>query len=289
MKTLAEVKAHLSNMNVMFDDTNSNSIVFDDKLDFFKDWNEYSITIESFKGPLTLKWKNVQPLAANWFMQTGSWSKSANLQKFFDFFPLWVNFNWWQNCQRNIYDLPANSKIIDVGSGNSVLDLLLHQYMPDSEFYLVDRNNFINKDSNLGYPSSENPCWKHSWSVVEDAISTSNLDRSKFHFLDVNDDWNIEADMITSYMAWGMHFPKDVYWKRVLNSLKVGGRLLIDVNIAWEKEMIDEISDELNCRHTVITSIPIKIPKPITPYSGEQPNRDNLNIAAYRCSWTRYK
>ena len=131
------------NKDVMFADADGRSIVLDDTTEFFKDWNDYSITVDSAKGPLTLKWKNVQALSANWFMQTGSWMKSPNLQTFFDFFPMWVNYNWWQNSQRNVYELPARSKIIDIGAGNSVFDLLLHKYIPDSEFYLVDRNHFL--------------------------------------------------------------------------------------------------------------------------------------------------
>jgi hypothetical protein len=276
------------NKDVMFADADGRSIVLDDTTEFFKDWNDYSITVDSAKGPLTLKWKNVQALSANWFMQTGSWMKSPNLQTFFDFFPMWVNYNWWQNSQRNVYELPARSKIIDIGAGNSVFDLLLHKYIPDSEFYLVDRNNFITANTTVKYPTKDNPCWLHSWGIVEDAIQASNIDRSKFTFLDVDDDWNIEADMITSYMAWCMHFPKEVYWPRVLKSLKIGGRLLIDINIGWEQELIEEISDELNCRHTVISSIPIKQIYN-SQISSTQPIRDQLNIAAYRCSWTRHR
>lgn len=272
----------------MFADADGQTITFDDSKEFFKNWNEYSITVDSIKGPLTLKWKNVQPLAANWFMQTGSWMKSPNLQTFFDFFPMWLNFNWWQNSQRNVYQLPDNPKIIDIGAGNSVLDLLLHRYLPGSEFYLVDRNKFIAESAEPAYPTRDNPCWLHSWNIVEDAIETTKLDKNKFHFLDIDDDWNVEADMITSYMAWCMHFPKDVYWSRVLKNLKIGGRLLVDVNIGWEEQVIEEISDAFNCKPTFVTSIPIKqVFNSAIP--SNQPNRDNLNIAAYRCSWIRYK
>lgn len=276
------------NRDVMFADVDGRSIPFDASANFFKNWNEYSITINSNNGPLTLKWKNVQALAANWFIQTGSWMNSPNLQTFFDFFPMWVNYNWWQNSQRNVYQLPNNSKVIDIGAGSSVFDLLLHKYIPGSEFYLVDRNNFLTEKTEPAYPTRDNPCWLHSWNIVEDGIETTNLDRNKFHFLDIDDDWDIEADMITSYMAWCMHFPKDVYWSRVLNSLKIGGRLLVDVNIGWEERVIEEISDTFNCKPTYVTSIPIKqVFNSAIP--SNQPNRDNLNIAAYRCSWIRYK
>jgi len=274
------------NRDIMFSDASGNKIIYDDSFDFFKNWNEYSISIDTEKGPLCLKWNNLQSLAANWFMQTGSWLNNPNLQTFFEFFPMWVKWNWWQNYQRNVYSIPDNSKVIDIGSGNSVLDLLLHQYTPGSEFYLIDRNNFITKLKNPQYPTIKNPCWQHSWSIVEDAIHASKLDRNKFHFLDVEDDWPVEVDMITSYMAWCMHFPKELYWNKVLQSLKKGGRLLVDVNILWESELIEEISDELGCRHTVIMSVPTK---PIVNPYRESSNvlRDDLHISAYRCSWTR--
>ena len=85
-----------------------------------------------------------------------------------------------------------------------------------------------------------------------------------------------------------MHFPKQIYWDRVLSSLKIGGRLVLDINIGWEEEYLDEISEALNCRHTIITSFPNK-PIHNGHLPANQPNRDKLNIAGYRCSWTRKK
>lgn len=273
---------------IMFCDAIGNTIPFDQNSDFFKSWNDYDLTVDSDRGPLTIKWKNLQPLAANWLMQTGGWMKSTSLSSFFQFFPMWCKWQWWQHSQRGLYNLPDNPKIIDIGAGNSVLDLLLHRYHPGSEFFLVDRKNFIKPQSSPQFPSDENPCWQHSWTVVEDAISSSNLDKSKFHFLDINDEWPQEVDMITSYLAWCMHFPKEIYWERVLKSLKIGGRLIVDINIEWEEEYLEEISNVLNCRYTIITSLPVKsILNKHLP--ATQINRDNLNIAGYRCSWTRFK
>lgn len=268
----------------MFSDADGNSIPFDDDKMFFKLWNNYSVTVESDKGPITIKWHDVQSLAANWFMQTGVWS--PNLQQFFEQFPRWCNFNWANNQIRGVYNLPDNPVIVDIGAGNSVLDIMLHKYHPNSTMYLVDRNKFVNPSLDPTWPSAESPCWHHSWKIVEDAIQANNLDRSKFHFLDVADPWTMEADMITSFMAWGMHFPKEMYWDRVLGSLKVGGRLVMDINIGWEQEYIEQISDAMNCRHTVITSI-MKKPMLNDKMNGST-NRDHLGICAYRCSWIRH-
>lgn len=272
----------------MFSDAIGNTIPFDSSNDFFKNWNDYSLVVDSDKGPLEIKWKNAQSLAANWLMQTGAWMRSSNLQNFYQFFPMWAKWQWWQHSQRGLYNLPPNSKILDIGAGNSVMDLLLHKYYPDTEFFLVDRKTFIKSQESPQLPSDENPCWQHSWSVVEDAIESSNFDKSKFHFLDIDDEWPQEVDLITSHLAWCMHFPKEVYWDRVLKTLKIGGRLVVDINIGWEKEYLEEISDALNCRYTIITSLPVKtILNKHLP--TEQVNRDKLNIAGYRCSWTRYK
>lgn len=272
----------------MFSDAIGNTIPFDSSTDFFKNWNDYILTIDSEKGPLEIKWSNVQSLAANWLIQTGGWMKHRSLQNFFHSFPMWCKWQWWQHSQRGLYELPENPKIIDIGAGNSILDLLLAQYNTSSEFFLVDRNNFIQPQSNIEYPTDENSCWHHSWSIVEDAINSTKLDRSRFHLLDINDTWPNDADLITSHLAWCMHFPKDVYWERVLNSLKIGGRLVVDINIEWEKDYIEEINEALDCRHTIITSLPVKkITNKYLP--NDQDKRDNLNVTGYRCSWTRYK
>ena len=87
-------KNNFFNRDVMFADANGNFLPFDDSTEFFNKWNEYSITIETEKGPITIKWNDVQSLAANWFMQTGSWMKNPNLQTFFDFFPVFFICNF---------------------------------------------------------------------------------------------------------------------------------------------------------------------------------------------------
>jgi hypothetical protein len=276
------------NRHIMFSDTAGHSIEFDKSFDFFKKWDEYTLTVDSDKGPLTLKWNNVQALAANWFVQTGSLTGQPMLQNFFEFFPMWVKWNWWNLSERGVYDLPNNPTIIDIGAGNSVLDLLLSQYNTTSKFILIDRNEFINQSNIPKYPSPDSICWQHSWSIVTDAIQTTSIDSDRFNFIDIEDPWNVEADLITSHMAWCMHFPKHVYWDKMLSSLKIGGRLVLDINIDWEQEYLEEISEALGCRHTVITSFPNKpFVNNLVPVN--KPIRDKLNICGYRCSWIRHK
>ena len=42
------------------------------------------------------------------------------------------------------------------------------------------------------------------------------LHKNNFVFLNQDDEWNFESDLITSSMAWGMHFHKNDYYIHIL-------------------------------------------------------------------------
>jgi hypothetical protein len=65
-----------------------------------------------------------------------------------------------------------------------------------------------------------------------------------------------------------------------MNSLKIGGKLILDVRPLHGEDVIGEISEELKCT-------PIKFTFPKLPsYSDTYPNVDP-DIVGYRCIWTR--
>lgn len=278
-------------------DANGNVIHITENNDYFKKWNHFESSVISDKGPLTIKWRNVQKLAASWLTQTsGHGNGEISLSNFFKNFDLYHNKMWYLNQSFGIYDLVKNPVIVDVGAGTATMDMFLHKYLPSSKFYLVDKDKWTN--DNIG--SADNMCWKHDWSVAEDAIISNGFDKNNFVFLNQNDDWSFKSDLVMSSMAWGMHFHKTDYWQRCIDSLKVGGKLVLDVNAHWLKSITEEIDEAFESKHSVMFSYTRKmvnldyesVLNRITkhyPNSEIDLSKHGADVVAIRCVWTRNK
>jgi hypothetical protein len=237
--------------------------------DFTKEWNHYTLTVSSDRGPLSVKWHDVNTLAQWANIQAAVYLQETNsLQTFFEFFPRWNQFFWNSRSQQGAFDLPNDAVILDIGSGIAVSDLLLATYLPQSKFYLLDREGFefqhgIYYDSN--YPQY------HSWQPVRDAISASSFDSGRFSFMSPEDRWPAEVDCVTSYISYCWHYPKEVYWAQVMSSLKVGGKLVLDVRTVPERDIVGEISEDMKSTPLVQwfdNKLPSRIDDMPAPVSG---------------------
>jgi hypothetical protein len=74
-----------------------------------------------------------------------------------------------------------------------------------------------------------------------------------------------------------MHYPKEKYWSKVKNTLKPGGKLIVDVRKLKDRNTVEEISDELKC-------IPKKHEFKNTIVDWIDNNEDET--LGYRCVWT---
>lgn len=244
----------------------------------------YTLTINSNKGPLSVSWNDVETLAYYAGTQAGYYLKDNkdHLSLHHDHFNEWNQRFWTKREELGMFDFSNGSKILDIGCGVAVVDLLLYSYIPDSKFYLLDNNTWtITPNNTPPYVSfSETYPSYHSWDPVIDAIKTSAFDASRFHMLDSSSEFPEDLDVITSYLSWCFHYPKSTYWDRVMNSLKVGGKLILDVRPLHDNDVIGEISEELK-------SNPIKTKFPKLPsYSDTFMNVDP-DVTGYRCIWTR--
>lgn len=245
-----------------------------------------TLTISSNRGPLTIQWSNIESLAKYAMAQAGGYgqiNKGLPLLELHDkYFQNWHQFCWRQREKLSVYDnLPENSRVLDIGCGIAILDLLLYSYTPKSTFFLLDKEDMWNKDTrpyNVSY-TIDHPFY-HSWEPVLDAISTSNFDRSRFNFLNPEDNFPNDLDLVISSFSWCWHYPKEVYWDKVLASLKTGGKLYLDVRLLPDRNIIEEISDSLKSKPEFIEIK--KIPNQIDIY-----NNGDTNISGHQCVWIK--
>jgi hypothetical protein len=152
-------------------------------------------------------------------------------------------------------------KIVSVGSGIGTTELLLLQYFNNAEIFLVDKDEITRPEIHFDGKATpemfknikDNPRgFFNSWEVTKDAIQSSNLDQTKIHFLNTNDDWPNEVDLIISSYAWCWSCDKEAYWDRLLKSLNIDGWLMLDIYRVEERDIPEEISNDLG-------SLPFKV------------------------------
>jgi SAM-dependent methyltransferase len=242
-----------------------------------------TININNNNSQLSLTWTNVQELRKWSKMQLGEayFPNTLTDEEFMAKFEKRIQNNW-NRIALNV-DITSLKKVVDIGSGVSTPDLLASKYNPDAEFYLVDKAEYTRKTNGLYYQDVHGHY--NSWDVVEDCIRSSGLDRSKFNFLDPQDEWPEDVDMVLSTFSWCWHYPKETYWNKVLSSLKIGGILLVDVLNLPDRDVVKEISDEFG-------SNPISIFKmQMDPHLSFFKNHLTLKDGNYGslCMWIRNK
>jgi hypothetical protein len=181
-----------------------------------------------------------------------------------------------------MHDFPNNAIFLDIGSGIGIRDMLLYSYVPNSKFYLVDNEGWdeafaISEPPTICY--GDNYPIYNSWSPTHDSIITSNFDKTRF-ILQTPEIEFPESDVVFSQLSWCFHYPKEVYWNRVVSCLKTGGLLQLDVRVLADRDIIGEISEHLKSN-----PIERKFPK-IPDFADNYPVIDPTH-AWSRCMWTK--
>jgi hypothetical protein len=186
---------------------------------------------------------------------------------------------WDAREKQGLFKIADDSIILDIGSGVAVIDLLLASYLPKSKFYLLDKEGFefypgVYYDPN--YPEY------NSWGPVHDAISATNLDPNRFNMISPSSDIPEQVDCITSYLSYCWHYPKDTYWDLVMSKLKVGGTLILDVRTLPDRDIVAEISKDMNSE-PVARYFDVKLPAHI----DNMPAPDASQPVGGRFMWVR--
>ena len=247
---------------------------------------KFNLTVQSNRGPLSVDWSDEETLArysniqAGFYLEDSQDLSPALLKKHFY---RWNQMFWEMREENGMFDFPDGSVIVDIGSGIAVADLLLYSYIPNSKFYLIDKEGWDEFFANSVPPNvcydNEYPIY-NSWAPVRDAIKTSNFDPARFVMQGPNDEFPKDVDVVTSYISWCFHYPKEVYWDKVMSNLKKGGKLLLDVRVLSDRDVIGEISEELKS-----TPVEIKFPK-LPDYVDDYPAPSDEHSWS-RCLWTK--
>ena len=251
-----------------------------DMEEYHYDWWKYKLSIETDKGPMVINWSDANELARWSNIQAGLYIKGekSTLQTFYELFPKWYQMWWDRRRDQRLFELPNDAVIVDIGSGVAVQDLLLAKYLPESSYTLVDKEGFEFKRGvfyETDYPEY------NSWGPVVDAIKTSGINPDRFTMQGPDDEWPDEVDAVTSYLSYCWHYPKELYWQKVLDHLKVGGKFYADVRLLEDRDVMGEISEDLKSE-PITTHEFGKIPRHIDNKASPDPK-----IYGYSAVWIR--
>ena len=203
-----------------------------------------SITLPETQAELA--WSNHSAFLDIMKYQTGWWwdVQESEQLKFASLLQQHAQWNWRNTRGAVISKIGTMNKVVDVGSGVGILDMTMHQINTGTEFYLVDKDGIDIKQPFEFYSST--PSYYNSWAVVNDLLTTSpTMNPDKFHTLDTVDPWPTDVDLVMSRQSWCFCYPKELYWAQTLTSLKIGGTLLVDVINRPDRNVVEEISEEL--------------------------------------------
>ena len=214
--------------------------------------------------PIQLHCSDSYNFLDNLWMQAGgygsAWNKPWTYEDIID--QISFEFNERIRIMSELYDfslLKNNSSVLDIGAGNSLVTMILHQIIGQGKFYLLDKDlsnietsPWINSPLRKYYYYDQTgvryPFYNKWASVIDTIEQTPLINKENFSFLDTTTEWPGELDLITSWYSCGFHYPVDVYWERILKNLKVGGQLFLTIVHYVNADVIDMISDTLECK-----------------------------------------
>ena len=132
-------------------------------------------------------------------------------------------------CLSEIFkNLPNGATIVDIGSGNSLIDLALIALFPEKnfKFILVDSSEFDNKAEWPRKQYNENYITYNNWSFALKTIKLNNLPLENFTFLHPDDFKECNADVIMSFASCGWHYPLETYLDIIDAGLKKNGYVI---------------------------------------------------------------
>lgn len=242
------------------------------------------LTVNYDNTDYTLFWNDISKLVKFAVMHTRWPMKqllldSGEIKLNEDYFTKEIFFHCLKNtytsyCNTYLPFIPKSAKkIISVGSGISIFELIVSKYCTDSTMYLLDKSEISSNEQIHNFSESNKFGFYNSWDVVYDAIDASNLDKNRFIFLDPDDDWCDDADVVMGIYSWCWAFPFEVYAEKLLKSLKIGGTLILEIqNPPDLRDVPSQISELMG------DSLIFHVGKKIEAIAQEQENKKfNIN------------
>lgn len=147
--------------------------------------------------------------------------------------------NYTPILERSLKYLEVNKvlKVLDIGAGNSIIDIVLAKIYPNSSFILLDGDEWNN---NPNLHSTEFKPYNH-WQHVVNLIAVNELDSTRFKFVGLDYAFNDTVDYVVSYGSCGLHYPIQTYIDKIDTAISTSGYIAIGpiLNINSQVELLN--------------------------------------------------
>lgn len=126
--------------------------------------------------------------------------------------------------------LPEEATIVDIGAGNSLIDIIINLKYPEKKFkfILVDSACLLPDATNSKFYLDDYVTY-NDWSFLLNAIELNNMSMSSFVTKEPDEIWSdTSVDLVFSIASWCWHYPIDKYLDKVDSLVKQGGYLHIN-------------------------------------------------------------
>lgn len=147
--------------------------------------------------------------------------------------------------------LPVGATILDIGAGNSLIDVIINAKFLDKKFkfILVDEDNtYPPKDPSNEFYKNDYTTY-NDWFFIEKLVEVNNMDINSFTKKLPEADWSdTPVDLVISSASWGWHYPIDTYLNKTHTVLKDSGYLYISevLNVDDSLEKLSNIFKPIN-------------------------------------------
>mgnify|MGYP001041005147 CR=1 FL=1 len=243
----------------------------------------YKIKIETLKkGTLELEFSNFPLLAQVLGIQTGLFIGqiyAKDLDLYLSYLSNTLSTRFQEREQLGVFDnLDKNSVIVDIGAGAGWFAIAISKYIGGGNFYLIDKQEWTG-----GYAESHwhdaQPIFYNDWGMFNDFAKNSlgQEDDSKFNLIAPEDPWPENIDLVFSGYSYLWHYPKEVYWDRIVNT-----NASLSFDVLNKENSMEQIDNDLGIECTYINK-----PETLFHWFWNQIELNENNAIGKCCYWKR--
>lgn len=126
--------------------------------------------------------------------------------------------------------LPEEATIVDIGAGNSLIDIIINLKYPKKKFkFILVDSAYILPDVTTSKFYQDDYGTYNDWSFLLNAIELNNMSMSSFVTKEPDDTWSdTPVDLVFSIASWCWHYPVDTYIDKAESLVKHGGYLHVN-------------------------------------------------------------
>lgn len=202
----------------------------------------YKLTIETLKkGNIEIGFTDLHQVAHVLGIQTGVFFGYINVDDLDQFLSV-INSNLTKRFQERerlgVFDnLTKDSVIIDIGAGTGWFAIAMNKYIGGGTFIMVDKQEW-----STGYAATQWDKTYHfynDWTVFDDLVDNSDVDRNDFVQVTPEDDWPKNVDLVFSGFSYLWHYPKETYWDKISKTTAS-----LSVDVLNKENSMQQINDD---------------------------------------------